>query len=175
VTAGDLRDDGLLRLLENSVASGKIGSFGVGSEREKIGPLLAGRPEYCRTVQFEWSVMDAPVDAMKSFRIHHRALTENFRELHVGLVQDKARSARWSEQVGADLCDGEVLASLMLKAALVENPESIILFSSKSPAHMRHNVAVAGDAALENPAGRLYALVQREIATRDQPKARAAG
>jgi aryl-alcohol dehydrogenase-like predicted oxidoreductase len=175
VTAGDLRDDGLLRLLENSVASGKIGSFGVGSEREKIGPLLAGRPEYCRTVQFEWSVMDAPVDAMKSFRIHHRALTENFRELHVGLVQDKARSARWSEQVGADLCDGEVLASLMLKAALVENSQSIILFSSKSAEHIQHNADVAGDVTLEAPARRLYALVQSEISMQDQPRVRVAG
>ena len=175
VTAGDLRDDGLLRLLENSVASGKIGSFGVGSEREKIGPLLAGRPEYCRTVQFEWSVMDAPVDAMKSFRIHHRALTENFRELHVGLVQDKARSARWSEQVGADLCDGEVLASLMLKAALVENSQSIILFSSKSAAHILDNADLAGDVTLEAPASRLYALVQSEISMQDQPRVRVAG
>jgi hypothetical protein len=119
--------------------------------------------------------MDAPVGAMKSFRIHHRALTENFLALSAELAQDRARCSEWSEDVGADLGDREVLASLMLKAALVENPESIILFSSKSPAHMRHNVAVAGDAALENPAGRLYALVQREIATRDQPKARAAG
>ena len=35
-----------------------------------------------------------------------------------------------------------------------------MLFSSKSPAHMQRNVAVADDAALEAPARRLYALVQ---------------
>jgi hypothetical protein len=82
---------------------------------------------------------------------------------------------RWSEKVGADLADREVLASLMLKAALVENPESVILFSSKSAVHMQHNVKVAGDGTLEAPARRLYELVQCGIATQDQPKARVAG
>jgi D-threo-aldose 1-dehydrogenase len=171
VTADDLQDESLLRLLEDSVAAGTIGAFGVGSERDKVSPLLALRPEYCGVVQFEWSVMDAPVPAMKSFRIHHRALTENFRSLHAGLIEDRARAARWSEDVGADLADREVLASLMLKAALVENPQSVILFSSKSPAHMRHNVQVAGDGLLEFSARRLYSLVQQEIAIKDERQA----
>ena len=56
----------------------------------------------------------------------------------------------------------------MLKAALVENPESMILFSSKSQTHMQHNVDVAGDGSLEIPARRLYALVQDEIAGKDE-------
>jgi len=175
VTADDLRDEGLLRLMEGSVAAGTIGTFGVGSGREKIEALLGARPEYCRTVQFEWSVMDAPVGGMGSFRIHHRALTDNFRSLCGAIEKDKARAARWSERVGADVGDREVLASLMLKAALVENPESVILFSSKSPAHMRHNVDVAGDTALEGPALRLYALVQDEIVRQDEPRVQGAG
>ena len=49
----------------------------------------------------------------------------------------------------------------MLKAALVLNPASIILFSSKNPAHIQANVHAAADATLEAPARRLYDLVQR--------------
>ena len=162
VTAEDLQDDSLLRLLEDSVAAGTIGTFGVGSGGPKIAALVASKPEYCPTVQFEWSVMDKPVEAMPSFRIHHRALTDNFRSLHAGLIADKTLCARWSEATGADLADREVLASLMLKASLVENPASVILFSSKSPAHMKHNVEVAGDVSLEAPARALYGLVQGE-------------
>jgi D-threo-aldose 1-dehydrogenase len=105
-------------------------------------------------------VMDAPVTAMPGFRIHHRALPENFRGLHQGLVTDTVRCAKWSDDVGANLVDGETLASLMLKAALVENPASVILFSSKNPAHIRHNVGVVDDGALEAPAKKLYELVQ---------------
>ncbi len=66
-TVDDLRDDSLRRLLEDAVAAGKIGAFGVGSERSRIEALVAQRPEYCGIVQFEWSVMDQPVPAIKSF------------------------------------------------------------------------------------------------------------
>ncbi|HVG27121.1 MAG TPA: aldo/keto reductase, partial [Acidobacteriaceae bacterium] len=45
--APDLRDEGLLRFLEEAVASGKIGSFGVGSDSAKIAALLRERPAYC--------------------------------------------------------------------------------------------------------------------------------
>lgn len=168
VNADDLQDESLLRLLQDSVAAGTIGAFGVGSERDKVSSLLAAHPEYCEVVQFEWSVMNAAVPAMKSFRIHHRALMENFRSLHAELIGDRVRAVRWSEIVGADLADRELLASLMLKAALVENPQSVILFSSKSHAHMRHNVEVAGDGSLDSPARRLYALVQQEIAVKEE-------
>lgn len=164
VTADDLRDDRLLRLLEDSVAAGTIGAFGVGSEAGKMAALLVTRPEYCRVVQFEWSVMDPPVPPIPSFRIHHRALTENFRELHHQLSQDAAQARLWSERVGADLADRDVLAALMLKTALLENPQSVILFSSKSPAHMRRNVEVADDSRLETPARAFYALIQEKVA-----------
>lgn len=174
-TTEDLRGDGLLRLLQDAVATGKIGAFGVGSERHKIEALLVEHPAYCATVQCEWSVIDAPLPAMESFRIHHRALTDNFRALHAKLTADKAQCGVWSQEVGADLADREVLAALMLKASLVENPASVILFSSKNPAHMRHNVEVAGDAALASPARRLYALVQSSVAGQYAPAEKVAG
>ena len=98
------------------------------------------------------------------FRIHHRALTNNFRSLHQALLADKDRCQRWSQSTGADLADPEVLANLMLKAALVFNPASIILFSSKNPAHIQANVAIASSDALAAPATSLYHLVQAERA-----------
>jgi D-threo-aldose 1-dehydrogenase len=165
VTADDLRDDAkderLLRLLEDSVAAGTIGAFGVGSERRKVETLLLKRPNFCGTVQFEWSAMDVPVPVrMQGFRIHHQTLTGNFRALHERLTQDKLRCADWSQAVGADLADGGALASLMLKAALTENPASVILVSTKSPQHMRRNVEAAQNPALEAPARKLYRIVQ---------------
>jgi D-threo-aldose 1-dehydrogenase len=162
-TVEDLTDDRLLRFLEGAVDAGKIGTFGVGSERTRAEALMAQRPEYCRAVQFEWSVMDAPVRDTSSFRIHHRALTENFRALHSAITNDRDRAVRWSNEVAADLCDSGTLAALMLKAALDQNSNSVILFSSKSPAHMQKNVHTAEDFALAEAARRLYAVVQREF------------
>lgn len=162
VTAEDLQDDGLLRLLEDQVASGTIGTFGIGSEGTKVGELLRLKPEYCRTLQYEWSVLDAKVAPSAAFRIHHRALTQNFRELHSALLGQPQTCTRWSESVGLDLSEAETLAKLMLKASLVMNRESIVLFSSKRAAHIRTNVAVATDASLDAAALRLYELVQAE-------------
>jgi diketogulonate reductase-like aldo/keto reductase len=173
--AEDLRDEDLLRLLEDQVQVGTIGAFGVGSERAKVEALLRQRPEYCGTVQFEWSVMDRAAPPMRSFRIQHRALTDNFRALHARIAGDKARAAQWSANAGADLADRGVLARLMLKAALLENPAGIVLFSSKDPAHMRGNVETADDAGLEAAARRLYALVQGEMAETARPRVAVAG
>lgn len=160
--ASDLQDDGLLRLLEEEAAKGTIGIFGVGSEAAKIDSLLASRPAYCRMLQYEWSVFDAPAPVDGPFRIHHRALTSNFRSLHRSLASKTELCRRWSEEIGADLKDQAQLAVLMLKAALVMNPASVILFSSKNPNHIRENVRIAEESRLEDPARRLYHLVQAE-------------
>ena len=50
----------------------------------------------------------------------------------------------------------------MLKASLAANPDSVILFSSKRPEHVRGNVAIAEDSAAEEQALRLYGLVRSE-------------
>ena len=162
VRADDLADDGLLRFLEDSVTRGVIGSFGVGGERSKLPELLRSRAGYCRVLQYEWSVLDDTIGETAAFRFHYRALTENFRKLHDLLVADSATCRRWSNVVGADLGDRKVLAQMMLKAALEENPESVILVSSKNAAHVQDNVRVAGDAGLVEPARRLHELVQTE-------------
>jgi D-threo-aldose 1-dehydrogenase len=167
VQAGELQDDGLLHLLETEVKSGTIRSFGIGSSADRIPALLSERPAYCRTLQYEWSILDAPVQEApvqfsESFRIHHRALTKNVLALHAALIKNKQLCRRWSQSVDSDLSNPETLASLMLKAALVINPASIILFSSKNPAHIQANVSTAADPALETPARRLYNIVQVE-------------
>jgi aryl-alcohol dehydrogenase-like predicted oxidoreductase len=163
-TAPDLQDDALLQLLEAEVKKGTIGAFGIGSSADKIPALLASHPAYCRTLQYEWSILDTRIpDA--PFRIHHRALTKNFRALHAALINNKPLCQSWSAATNTDLSHPEALAHLMLKASLVINPTSIILFSSKNPAHIHANVRTAADTTLERPARQLYNLIQAE---RDQ-------
>jgi D-threo-aldose 1-dehydrogenase len=164
-SASDLQDEELLSFLKLSVNQGKIGSFGVGSGESKIPGLLAERAGYCRVVQYEWSVLDAAIARGEAFRIHHRALTDHFRALHAALAGDAERCRRWSEVTGEDLASAEVLARLMLKASLVANSESIVLFSSKRPEHILENVRAAEDKALEEPARRLHELVRNERET----------
>jgi aryl-alcohol dehydrogenase-like predicted oxidoreductase len=160
--ASDLADDSLLNFLHEAVAQKKIGSFGVGSDNAKLPSLLRERPAYCQVVQHDWSVLDTLEPQGPAFHIHHRALTDRLHTLHNNLSADLERCRRWSEATGRDLARREQLAALMLKAALVLYPGTILLVSSKNPAHIRENVHVAEDASLEAPARRLYDLVQRE-------------
>jgi len=173
-TAADLQDDNLLCLLQDLVQQGTIGSFGIGSGAEKIPILLAERPAYCLTLQYEWSILDAPIQSNEPFRIHHRALTANFRKIHAALINNKPVSQRWSEATNTDLSNAEALANLMLKAALVMNPASIILFSSKNPAHIHANARTAVDSSLDTLARQFYNLIQSErhqlLAANPQPK-----
>ena len=70
----DLNDEAMLRLLQDMVAAGKIGGFGIGSEGSKILALLASKPAYCRVLQHEWSVFDPVLSHGDIFRLHHRSL-----------------------------------------------------------------------------------------------------
>jgi D-threo-aldose 1-dehydrogenase len=163
-SAADLHDDDLLHLLEQERQRGTIGTFGIGSSADKIPSLLTERPSYCRTLQYEWSVLDANIEAAPAspFRIHHRALTDNFRSLHRALTENRVLCKRWSASTNADLSDPKDLARLMLKASILMNPASIILFSSKNSHHIEANAKVAGDRTLDAPAAVLYRLVQSE-------------
>jgi aryl-alcohol dehydrogenase-like predicted oxidoreductase len=184
-SAADLQDDALLNMLEDEVKKGTIGAFGIGSEATKIPALIAEHPGYCRTLQYEWSVLDSSIDSsigptneatplssQKRFRIHHRSLTTNFRAVYSALTQDKQLCQHWSASTCTDLGNPEDLARLMLKASLVMNPNSIVLFSSKNPRHIQTNVQVARDKSLDHPARQLYELVQLE---RDQLLTNGAG
>ncbi len=147
--ATDLTDDGLLDFVQQAVAEKKIGSFGVGSESAKLPALLRERSAYCGVVQHEWSVLQPAEQPAAAFHIHHRALTDHLHTLHANLISDGERLRRWSDATGVDLVRREHLAALMLKAALVLHPGTILLVSSKSPAHIRENVRVAEDASLD--------------------------
>jgi D-threo-aldose 1-dehydrogenase len=168
VQASDIdgaESDGLLRTLEDAVASGKVGRFGVASGREKIPALATAHPAFCRTQQYEWSVLDPLPERSVAFRIHHRALSGRFVAIHQELAARPKTADRWSSEIGIDISRRQNLAQLMLKAALVGNPQSIILFSSKSPQHVAGNARLADDSTLDAAARAFYRLVQTEGAS----------
>jgi len=162
VEADDLQGDSLQRTLEDAVRSGKVGAFGVASGRDKLPHLLEAHPALCQVAQFEWSILDPALPQTSYLRIHHRAISEPFARLRSALSSQPATRDRWSAALETDLSVPANLARLMLRAAVERNPESIILFSSKSPAHMRENVLLAGDPTLVGKAIRLHELTQQD-------------
>lgn len=166
------RSEPLLRLMQDAVSQGKVGTFGVGSDRNVIPALLDRHVLFCPVAQYEWSVLDPAIHQPNVFRIHHRALQQHFHSLANLLEQDRAICRRWSESVGQDLQQPGMLARLMVKSAYLLNPDSILLFSSKSPQHIRENVANTQDATLNDSVRRFYLLLQSEafaLANENEP------
>ncbi|MHB1700746.1 MAG: aldo/keto reductase [Acidobacteriaceae bacterium] len=159
--AGDLSNPELLRFLEESVARGVIGIFGIGSGTAKIASLCRDRRPYCRVVQTEWSPFGEGTPCPGSFLIYHGALAK-FSALQRAFSTNPNLTRKWSDEVDLDLFSPQHLAALLLKASLVSNPDGMSLFSSKNARNIQANIAAAGDHALIPKAERFQSLLRLE-------------
>lgn len=161
-TVDRLMDDELLTFMNDSVKRGDVGLFGIGSEPKHAAELWSQRRQFCPAVQTEWSALDDPLQFAGAFQVRHRALSSSFGQLHEALNASPANLARYREDVGMDIGNREVLGRLMLRCALRQVPDGIVLFSSKDVGHIEANVSAAQDSSLDEPAERLRTLVATE-------------
>ena len=145
--ADDLDDSDLLPWLEKSRQQGRIGTFGVGTERSHLNALWQRHRDYCGVLQFEHSVVDPAPNFPGAFYIHHRAISGAVAALRESFALDLQLCRRWSSAVDADLDQSEVLAVLLLRAAMSSNSNGIVLFSSRTSAHIQDDVRIANDPA----------------------------
>lgn len=158
-TADDLESSDLLPALRQWQAEGRIGAYGCGSERRRLDALWQRHPACCQVMQYEWSALH-PVPAFPgAFCIRHRAISGAFAQVAAELRQDPLRRRRWSDAVDADLANPATLAGLLLAACLESDAGGIVLFSSRSPAHIQANVRFVRDAANLPRAGRFLDLL----------------
>ncbi len=146
VTADDLDSSNLLPLLQQVQQDGRVGAYGLGTERSHLDALWQRHCEYCQVLQFEWSVLDNKPIFPGAFCILHRTVSGALDAMRERFERDPALCRRWSNELDADLTQPETLSALLLAASLAANPKSIVLFSSRVPAHIQSNVRLAGDA-----------------------------
>ncbi|MDQ2798712.1 MAG: aldo/keto reductase [Armatimonadota bacterium] len=136
--------DELLQFLQRAVQEGKIRRFGVGTEIEVIVELCREKPEFTGVVQFENSVLRPNLTLLpepeKRVVITHRALNESFDLLWEFFAADPAAARRWSEKLGTDCTNREVVGHLMLNYAVQVNSGGLVLFSSRSRSRIQSNV-----------------------------------
>jgi D-threo-aldose 1-dehydrogenase len=161
--AHDLADPSLLEEMQQSIDAGRIGAFGVGSAGSKIPRLYQERPEYCKVMQFEWTIHSPRIGYAGIFRLHHGSLNGVLGPLSARLAANEKQAKRWSDATGSDLRNADLLARLLLKAALELNPESVILFFSRRPKNIEAAVATEVDASLAPAALRLWEIVRTEV------------
>jgi D-threo-aldose 1-dehydrogenase len=163
-TVEDLENPDLLRFMEDSVRSGKIGAFGVGSEAAKIPAIVAQRSTWCPVVQCEWDPFRPQNPYPGHFTIFHNVFRNWTSKLLERFKQDMGLCQRWSDQTGVSLDAPGMLDAVLLKAALIQNAGGIVLFFSKNKQNIARNAVVASDRSLEKPAQILLGLLQSEAA-----------
>jgi aryl-alcohol dehydrogenase-like predicted oxidoreductase len=163
VTAKDLDGSDLLLFLEQMQREGRIGAFGCGTDLGNVAALWQRHPEYCRVLQYEWSCMEQKPDFSGAFRIRHRAISGAIRMIQDSFERDPGLCRRWSDALDVDMSGEETVATLLLGAALVSNPNGIVLFSSRVPGHIQANVCEVGDAASSARSRLLLELLRRYV------------
>ena len=67
----------------------------MGGAASAVPRLLEERPDYCRVMQFDWSILDPRPDT-PGFSLHYGVLGRAFGWLRTALAADPALQRRWS-------------------------------------------------------------------------------
>lgn len=131
----------MLFALQRLVTEGLIGSWGVGSGRDKIDRIVRCSPIRPPILQFEWSVLsNVEPEYTHAFVITHQSLSSALGTLRA-VLSNAARRRAWSAVIDADLGNDAVLSSVLLGAAIESNLKGITLFSSNRQERIRENSA----------------------------------
>jgi D-threo-aldose 1-dehydrogenase len=133
----------LLDTLENAVQVGQIGRFGIATTAADA--ITITRASGAGTVAQFPSSMFAPVVARipnQFAKITHSALGASFATLYDHLMTDKAVLNKWSKALDLDCSEGDQLGRLFLYAAMTENAEGTVVFSSLDEKRIWSNAAL---------------------------------
>ncbi len=158
-TPAHLTSPGLYACLHQFQRQGLIGAFGSATTYAQTLEVIKTHAELCPVVQCEQNGLGS-VDARLNGTtprgvITHSVLSHTFASIRQALLSNAALASRWSRELDMDAKHPEVLARLLLQAALAANPHGIVLVHSNSPKHIAANARAATQAL---DAGRLRAL-----------------
>jgi D-threo-aldose 1-dehydrogenase len=136
-----LPDEDLIGWLEEARRAGKILAFGVATEFEWLLPVLQQRPQLARVAQFDSDLTRR--NELTSPDKDRLLITYGF--IGRSIVACRERLAGFSGAVFGDVSDDE-LGGLLLRAAVLANPDGIVLMQSRSTRRIETNVRAATSA-----------------------------
>ena len=131
-SASALPDEELIGWLEDARRAGKILAFGVATDFEWLPAVLERRPQLSRVVQFDCDLA----------RHNAPAVAREDRILVTYSCIGRAISACRERLPAAGRVEDE-LGGLLLRAAVLANPDGIVLMQSRSIRHIESNVRAA--------------------------------
>ncbi len=148
-SAAALPDDELIGWLEDVRRAGKILSFGVATQFEWLLPVLQQRPQLSRVIQFD-SDPARRHGGLPASGIDTLLITYGFVGRAVATCREHLR--------GFDKMTDDELGGLLLRAAVLSNPDGIVLMQSRSIRRIESNVRAATDSRDDE---RVHALVKQ--------------
>ncbi len=146
----------VIELLENLRRAGKILAFGVATDFERLPPVLSQRPQLSKVVQFDSDLTTG--NAAKLGHADRLLITYGFINRSVAICRERLRSCTGDESDLAAAAD-DTLGGLLLRAAVLANPQGSVLMQSRSAARIKLNMQSANGAGDDERVHRLVKLL----------------
>jgi D-threo-aldose 1-dehydrogenase len=135
-----VRGEDVCEYLERARDAGQIRAWGIAGEpapTRRVGETLPTPPDVLQ-------VRDDPLDPDDSrgspsparARITFGVLGDSLARIVEHVRADPQRRRAWGERVGRDCAKPDVVAGLLLARAVRDNPEGVVLFSTRKPEHV---------------------------------------
>lgn len=136
-SATSLPDEDLIGWLEEARRAGKLLAFGVATDFEWVTPVLQQRPQLARVVQFDRDPTRR-YDDLPGAMPDRLLITFGFVGRAIAICRQHLRSL--------DRVADDELGGLLLRAAVLSNPDGIVLMQSRSIERIEKNVRAATNA-----------------------------
>lgn len=134
----------LANFLNEAVAAGRIGAFGVATGARQILQIDQQAPAFTRVVQYPFSLIASALEglAVQPGRVvfKHGAVGNGLAEIEQRSARGPQTLSRWSKELVLDLGDPQSRVQLLLNAALLDPPQGVVLFRSAKVDSIRSNV-----------------------------------
>jgi D-threo-aldose 1-dehydrogenase len=137
---GDVRSDDVCAYLERAYDAGQIRAWGVAGELEPTLRVAQGLPVAPPVLQVRSDLLDSRARNLRG-DLCRGVITFGVLGRSVGTIvahvsADPQRRRVWHDAVGHDCSDPEVIVPLLLRQAVRENPDGVVLFGTIYPEHV---------------------------------------
>lgn len=151
-TAADVENEPLLEALQRQITKGTVRCLGIASDFEKLQNFHFPVSPHYSVLQFNESVVDqhlSQLPACATQRVITHSVFKHFEKIQELLQRHPALTEQAALKLNLDLLAPEVLSSLMLNYAFINNPNGVTLFSSMNPLHIKRNVMEVGNCVFD--------------------------
>ncbi len=165
----------LASFLNDAVASGRIGAFGVATGTRQILQIDQQAPEFTRVVQYPFSLVASSLESLPVLPgravFKHGAVGNGLAEIEQRSARDPQAVSHWSAELGLDLGDPQIRVQLLLNVALLDPPQGVVLFRSAKVDSIKSNVRSVIDKKFPDDQLRRFLDLLRAPADHASPQA----